>query len=152
MDNQTKASLYFPDDVAMGKDMDIRISLNMQLENLPEELSTNPTCKTINKISDVEGGEHNKGHSNYCDTGLMLYNDDKTRNQENQALNVVNAITDSSSPKAGSRDLNPPNSFSEHHPSLELTLKRLGGVGYAKNVPGDECNVLRHSDLSAFSK
>lgn len=41
---------------------------------------------------------------------------------------------------------------SKELPSLELTLKRLEGVGDSgKSALGDH-NVLRHSDLSAFSK
>ncbi|KAJ4836592.1 hypothetical protein Tsubulata_043494 [Turnera subulata] len=37
-------------------------------------------------------------------------------------------------------------------PSLELTLKWLRGVGDGGNVANDDRNVIRHSDLSAFSK
>nr|KYP68450.1 Two-component response regulator-like PRR37 [Cajanus cajan] len=146
------------DDVAMGKDLAMGISLNMQLEHPPEELSSNPTGKGENKMSDVD----DKGQNNVCEKGLLKYNGDKTRTQENQAMNVID-VTDSNSPQAESRDLNTPNGFSgfsetkvnccsKQHPSLELTLKRLGDVRDANNVTGEECNILRHSDLSAFSK
>lgn len=37
-------------------------------------------------------------------------------------------------------------------PSLELTLKRLRGVEDGRSAANDDCNVLRHSDFSAFSK
>ena len=36
--------------------------------------------------------------------------------------------------------------------SLELTLKRPRGAGDAGNAALEDCNVLRHSDQSAFSK
>lgn len=36
--------------------------------------------------------------------------------------------------------------------SLELTLKRPRGAGDGGNAVQDDRNVLRHSDLSAFSK
>ncbi|KAJ1384035.1 CCT domain [Sesbania bispinosa] len=150
------------DDVAMGKDLAMGISLNIQLEHPPEELSSNPMGKGTNKMSDMDRMQLIKGQSNVCEKGKLEYNGDKTRTQENQAMNVVD-VTDSNSPQAESRDLNTPNGFSgfsqtkasssfKQHPSLELTLKRLGEVRDVKNVTGDECNILRHSDLSAFSK
>lgn len=146
----------------MGKDLAMGISLNMQQKHPLEGLSSNPTGKGINKMSDIDGLQMNKGQSNVCKKGQPEYNCDQTRAQENQAMNVVD-VTDSNSPQGESRDLNTPNGFSgfsqrkasscfQQHPSLELTLKRLGEVRDVKSVSGDECNVLRHSDLSAFSK
>ncbi|KAL5055999.1 hypothetical protein RYX36_036681 [Vicia faba] len=147
-----------PDDIAMGKDLAMGISSNMQ-EKLPHvELSNNPICKGVNKLSDIDAMQLNKGHS-VCEQPEE--DSDKTRMQENQAMNV--GVTDSSSPQAENRDLNTSNGFSgfaktktsccfKQHPSLELTLKRMGEVKDAEHVTGDECNVLRHSDLSAFSK
>ncbi|KAK7341760.1 hypothetical protein VNO80_24699 [Phaseolus coccineus] len=150
------------DDVAMGKDLAVGISLNMQLDHRLEELSSHPMGKGANKMSDVDDMQIVKGQSNACENGQLEYNGGKTRTQENQTVNVID-FTDSNSPQAESRDLNTPNGFSgfsltkenccpKEHPSLELTLKRLGEVRDAKNVTGEECNVLRHSDQSAFSK
>ncbi|RYR70315.1 hypothetical protein Ahy_A03g016816 isoform D [Arachis hypogaea] len=150
------------DNVAMGKDLAMGITLNVQLEHAPKELSSNPSGKGINIMSDVDGKQLNKGHSNVCEKGQLDFNSDKNRPRENQAMNVVD-VTDSSSPQAESRDLNTPNGFSgfsqtkascsfKQHPSLELTLKRLGEARDTKIVTSDECNILRHSDLSAFSK
>lgn len=147
----------------MGKDFGMGISLNMRLEHQPEDLSTNSVGKRMNNLSDVDGKQLNKGHSNVCGNGQLVYNNDKTRTQKDQVLNVIDAVTGSSSPQAESRDLNTINVFSsisqtkascctKQHSSFELTLKGLGGVGDAKNVAGDERNVLRRSDLSAFSK
>ncbi|KAL2328676.1 hypothetical protein Fmac_022103 [Flemingia macrophylla] len=143
------------DDVAMGKDLAMGISLTMQLEHPLEELSGNPTGKGENKMSGVD----DKGQGNICEKELLKYTGNKTRTRENQAVNVID-VSDSNSPQAESRDLNTPNGFSgfsetkvnccsKQHPSLELTLKRLGD---ANNVTVEECNILRHSDLSAFSK
>ncbi|XLR13085.1 hypothetical protein S83_041023 [Arachis hypogaea] len=150
------------DNVAMGKDLAMGITLNVQLEHAPKELSSNPSGKGIDIMSDVDGKQLNKGHINVCEKGQLDFNSDKNRPRENQAMNVVD-VTDSSSPQAESRDLNTPNGFSgfsqtkascsfKQHPSLELTLKRLGEARDAKIVTSDECNILRHSDLSAFSK
>ncbi|XP_052734514.1 two-component response regulator-like APRR3 isoform X2 [Vigna angularis] len=150
------------DDVAMGKDLAVGISLSMQLEHRLEGLSSNPMGKGANKMSDDDDMQIVKGQSNACEKGEMECNGGKTRTQENQTMNVID-VTDSNSPQAESRDLNTPNGFSgfsltkenscpKEHPSLELTLKRLGEVRDPKNVTGEECNVLRHSDQSAFSK
>ncbi|XP_068491822.1 two-component response regulator-like PRR37 isoform X3 [Phaseolus vulgaris] len=150
------------DDVAMGKDLAVGISLNMQLDHRLEELSSHRMGKGANKMSDVENMQIVKEQSNACENGQLEYNGGKTRTQENQTMNVID-FTDSNSPQAESRDLNTPNGFSgfsltkenccpKDHPSLELTLKRLGEVRDSKNVTGEECNVLRHSDQSAFSK
>ncbi|KAL5169459.1 Two-component response regulator-like PRR37 [Glycine soja] len=151
------------DDVAMGKDLAMGISLNMRLEHPLKELSCNPMMgKGANKMSDVDDMQIIKRQSNACEKGQLEYNGDKTRTRENQAMNVID-VTDSNSPLAESRDLNTPNGFSgfsqskanccpKEHPSLELTLERLGEVRDAKNFTGEECNVLRHSDQSAFSK
>ncbi|KAL2989483.1 hypothetical protein AAZX31_11G142400 [Glycine max] len=151
------------DDVAMGKDLAMGISLNMRLEHPLKELSCNPMMgKGANKMSDVDDMQIIKRQSNACEKGQLEYNGDKTRTRENQAMNVID-VTDSNSPLAESRDLNTPNGFSgfsqskanccpKEHPSLELTLERLGEVRDGKNFTGEECNVLRHSDQSAFSK
>ncbi|MED6160936.1 hypothetical protein PIB30_055923 [Stylosanthes scabra] len=150
------------DNVAMGKDLAMGITSNVQLEHPPKELPSNPSGKGIDIMSDVDGKHLNKGHGNVCEKGQLDFNSDKNKPQENQAMNVVD-VTDSSSPQAESRDLNTPNGFSgfsqtkascsfKQHPSLELTLKRLGETRDAKIVTSDECNILRHSDLSAFSK
>lgn len=145
----------------MGKDLAMGISLSMQPEHPLEEQSSNPMCKGINTMTDMDGMRLMKGQSNVCEK-RREDDSDKTRTQETQAMNVAD-VTDSSSLQAESRDLNTPNGLSgfsqtkasccfKQHPSLELTLKRLGEVRDAKNVTGDEYNVLRHSDLSAFSK
>ncbi|CAL0329111.1 unnamed protein product [Lupinus luteus] len=147
------------DNAAMGKDLAIGISLNIQMEH-PLELSSKPIG--IFKMSDVDGNQLDKGHSNVCKKGQPEYNIEKTRTQEDQAMNAVD-VADSSSRQAESRDLNSQYGFFgfsqtkascnfKQYPSLELTLKSLEDVRDAKNDTGDECNVLRHSDLSAFSR
>jgi pseudo-response regulator 7 len=145
----------------MGKDLAMGISLNMKENHPLEELSNNPMRKGVNKMSDIDCIQLIKGQSNVCEKVQLEDDSDKTRMQENQPMNV--GVTDSSSPQAESRDLNTSNGFSgfaktkasccfEQHPSLDLSLKRMGEVKDAEHVTGDESNVLRHSDLSAFSK
>ncbi|XP_019412762.1 PREDICTED: two-component response regulator-like APRR3 isoform X2 [Lupinus angustifolius] len=147
------------DNAAMGKDLAIGISLNIQMEQ-PLELSSKPIG--IFKMSDVDGKQLDEGHSNVCKKGQPEYNIEKTRTQEDQAMNAVD-VADSSNRQAESRDLNSPYGFFgfsqtkascnfKQYPSLELTLKSLEDVRDAKNDTVDECNVLRHSDLSAFSR
>ncbi|KAE9620528.1 putative response regulator and transcription factor RR-A-type family [Lupinus albus] len=147
------------DNAAMGKDLAIGISLNLQMEH-PLELSSKPI--DIFKMSDVDGKQLDKGHSNLYKKGQPEYDIEKTRTQEDQAMNAVD-VADSSSRQAGSRDLNSSYGFFgfsqtkascnfKQYPSLELTLKSLEDVRDAKNDTGDACNVLRHSDLSAFSR
>ncbi|GLT73072.1 hypothetical protein SLA2020_449540 [Shorea laevis] len=79
----------------------------------------------------------------------------------NRSSNIVSAVINSTDPEAESRDFDIPNGLSDisqikahsdsrQLPSLELTLKRLReDVG---NIAHDDRNVLRHSDVSAFSK
>ncbi|KAI4334458.1 hypothetical protein L6164_019151 [Bauhinia variegata] len=142
-------------DVGMGKDLGVGHQF--------EELSTHSTGKRIYKMSDAQGKKLNRGHDIVCEKGQLVYNSDKIRTRKAQAMYVVDAITDSSNPRAESRELNNPDGLSgisqtkasccsKPHPSLELTLKRLGGVGDDKTAAVDERNVLRHSDLSAFSR
>lgn len=152
---------YFPDDIEMGKDLAMGISSNVPLKYQDEELSNNPILKGNNKIFDIDGMQLTKGQSNVGGKVQLEDDSDRTRMQENQAMNV--GVTDRSNPGAESRDLHTPNGFSgfakskasccfKQHPSLELTLKRMGEVKDATHVTGDDCNVLRHSNLSAFSK
>lgn len=55
----------------------------------------------------------------------------------------------------GPSDISPVKDRASHGfgemPSLELTLKRLQGAD-SRNAANDDHNILRHSDLSAFSK
>lgn len=150
-----------PDYIAMGKDLAMGISLNTQQKHALEELSNNPMHKGVNKMSDIDGMQLNKGQSNVCEKVQLEEDSDKTRMQENQGTNF--GVADSSNPHAKSRDLNTSNGFSgfaktkasccfKQHPSLELTLERMGEVKDDEHVTADECNVLRHSNLSAFSK
>ncbi|KAG7947079.1 hypothetical protein I3843_14G075900 [Carya illinoinensis] len=80
---------------------------------------------------------------------------------ENPSSNMVSAVVNSTYPEAESRDFDTPNGLSDvsqtkaHYdsrqlPSLVLTLKRMRED--VENVAHDDRNVLRHSDLSAFSK
>ncbi|KAG2670269.1 hypothetical protein I3760_14G077900 [Carya illinoinensis] len=80
---------------------------------------------------------------------------------ENPSSNMVSAVINSTYPEAESRDFDTPNGLSDmsqtkaHYdsrqlPSLVLTLKRMRED--VENVAHDDRNVLRHSDLSAFSK
>ncbi|KAF5470627.1 hypothetical protein F2P56_011129 [Juglans regia] len=80
---------------------------------------------------------------------------------ENPSSNMVSAVVNSTYLEAESRDFDTPNGLSDisqtkahcdsrQLPSLVLTLKRMRED--VENVAHDDRNVLRHSDLSAFSK
>lgn len=96
---------------------------------------------------------------------LETINSDKPKGDSgNRATDGMGVITDSNDPQTGSTVFNIPNSSSKVSnqkdkvvdennviPSLELSLKRLRDFGDTGTSAHDR-NVLRHSDLSAFSR
>lgn len=110
-------------------------------------------------------------HSNALDVGPSKFNEQINRGQvdlncENQSsklrckgLSLSDIITSTSKsqealnrrPKSSDIE-NKGTNNDEELPSLELSLKRLRGVKDAGITIQDERNVLRRSDLSAFSR
>lgn len=148
------------DDVAMGKDLEIGVSSHhpdLQHDCQGENLSPHPTSKRQNKISEVdtkplENGKVEHNSENIC-TELR-----------GRTPKLANTDANSSKPHVESQKCGTSNGpdisqledkafcDSGELPSLELSLKRFRGVGDSGNASNDDRNVLRHSDLSAFSK
>ncbi|RYR73608.1 hypothetical protein Ahy_A02g008034 isoform C [Arachis hypogaea] len=115
-------------------------------------------------------------HSNTIDVGPSKFNDQRNRGQQDNCGNQSNnrsckgpSLSDAITSTSGSqmhtaefeaKDRRPRSLDIENKctidakdlPSLELSLKRLRGVKDAGITIQDERNVLRHSDLSAFSR
>ncbi|XP_031251555.1 two-component response regulator-like PRR37 isoform X2 [Pistacia vera] len=136
------------DDIAMGKDLEIGVSED------PEKLFTNQTRKRHSKLSEVD----NRPFDN---EQLQRDNESARGKWRDQAAGVIS--TNATNPLAEGSNfdaINGPSDISRvkvssdcgEMPSLELTLKRLRGVEVGRSAANDDCNVLRHSDFSAFSK
>lgn len=146
----------FLDNVVLGKDLEIGVSKNPDLhrECQHEMLSIHLTSRRQNKFPEVD-------RKPFDSSQLEHNSENVTSKPRNKSPNIVSAAVNSNKQQAESRDFTTPNSLpdtskieancdSRELPSLELTLKRLReNVG---NVAHDDRNVLRHSDLSAFSK
>ena len=115
-------------------------------------------------------------HSNTIDVGPSKFNDQRNRGQQDNCGNQSNnrsckgpSLSDAITSTSGSqmhtaefeaKDRRPRSLDIENKctidakdlPSLELSLKRLRGVKDAGITIQDERNVLRRSDLSAFSR
>ncbi|KAH7560955.1 hypothetical protein JRO89_XS10G0145800 [Xanthoceras sorbifolium] len=150
------------DDVAMGKDLEIGMSktTDLQRECQHEKLPTHQTSKRQSKFPEVDSKPFNSEQLE-CD------NENKHGKWRDQVPNTIGAKANANptNPQAESRDFDAPNIPSDisrvkdkascdsgDMPSLELTLKRLRGAEDDRSAANDDCNVLRHSGFSAFSK
>lgn len=150
------ASYFFFENIVLGKDLEIGVSKNPDLhgECQHEMLSIHLTSRRQNNLPEVD-------RKPFDSSQLEHSSENVTSKPRNQSPNVASATLNSTKQQAESRDFTTPNSLSDiskieancdsrELPSLKLTLKRLReDVG---NVAHDDRNVLRHSDLSAFSK
>lgn len=140
---------YFSsDDVATGKDLEIGVSSNLgiQCEYQQKKLAIPLTSKKQNKLPEVDSKPFDKGQLDHCIEKISsggIVNCTKPH-YEGRIFDIPNDISDISQIRASCD--------SGELPSLELTLKRSKGSGDVRNAVNDDCNVLRHSDLSAFSK
>ncbi|KAK0605998.1 hypothetical protein LWI29_033045 [Acer saccharum] len=144
------------DDVAMGKDLEIGVSETADLPH--EKLPTHQTSKRQSILPEVDSKPFKSGQ-------LESEKENKRGKWRDQVPNTISDHANCTNPQAESRDFDAPNGPSDftrvtdkagcgcgEMPSLELTLKRLRGVEDDRSAANDDCNVLRHSDFSAFSK
>ncbi|XP_008792544.2 two-component response regulator-like PRR37 isoform X2 [Phoenix dactylifera] len=151
-----KKELY---DDFMGKDLEIGVPRNpdTQYESYPtEQVSTKLTCTSMDKLPEsdpkIEGT-------------LGLDNNNMSDEPSIQAADLIGAITNSMDAQLVTRVMEAPNGFSSvtegkdktadgsmELPSLELSLKWLRSTGQKGAATHDGCNVLRRSNLSAFSR
>lgn len=144
----------------MGKDLEIGMSRNQDLQCALqcENLSLYPMSKRHNKLSEVDSKPHENGQLEYNRENIS----NKLRDQAPKTIST-NASGVNSNAEIKKFDASKgPSDISQlkekaccdsgELPSLELTLKRLIAVRDGGNAANDDRNVLRHSDLSAFSK
>ncbi|KAK6935971.1 Signal transduction response regulator, receiver domain [Dillenia turbinata] len=146
------------DTVAMGRDMEIGVSGNpdLHLENQHEKYSTQARGKRMMKLPEFYGKQFDNGNLGHASNNTG----DKPQDQAAILTCTVGNCTDPQIERVG---YDAPDALSgvsqikdkaslnrRELPSLDLSLKRLRGAGDA--VMYDDHNVLRHSDLSAFSK
>ncbi|KAI9387724.1 hypothetical protein POPTR_010G215200v4 [Populus trichocarpa] len=149
------------DNFVMGKDLEIGVPRipNLQHKDLSKEVLTNIAGNNGEKFREIKS-EQDSGH---LEKGQLELNSEKhnteLRNQGNDLKGVSTNITN---PQIESEVVDISNSLSSNKkneviyetkemPSLELVLKRLRDTGDAWASANDR-NVLRHSDLSAFSR
>ncbi|KAJ4972379.1 hypothetical protein NE237_005478 [Protea cynaroides] len=151
------------DTVAMGNDLEIGVPRNsdFQLAYPSEKISTKfsgTKQEKLPKLDCKEDGEQ-------IDKRPELNNEKPIGKMRSQAAELIATVSNrtnhqvetgvSEVPNALSKILNIRDetvSNSAELPFLELSLKRSQGVGDVRPAPLDERNVLRHSDLSAFSR
>ncbi|XP_050231296.1 two-component response regulator-like PRR73 [Mercurialis annua] len=145
------------DNFAMGKDLEIGVSSNpdVQHDYHSEKLSSHRKRKQKN--SEVD--------SMPLENGKLEHISEKTCTKLiNQTPELITRFASSVNPHAESKIVGTSNfsgisqledkSCCEYGelPSLELSLKRFRRERDGGNASNDDHNVLRHSDLSAFSK
>lgn len=135
----------FYNNVAVGKDVEVGVNgkPDLQCEYQQKKLSFPLTSKRQNKLPEVDSqqGEVDHNSENLYSSPNVNCNKPKC---EGRIFGTPSGTSDGLQIKG--------NSDSGELPSLELTLKRLRGSGDVGSAALDDCNVLRHSDLSAFSK
>ncbi|URE44871.1 Two-component response regulator-like PRR73 [Musa troglodytarum] len=146
-------------DDCMGKYLEIGVcrAPEMQNETNPsEQHRTKQTDTTVDKLSAKDA--KNEGFlSTLCSN---LFDDSSA-----QAANLTGAIDNSSDTQVANRAIQTPSGFSKISEgqdkinytstdllSLELSLKRLRSIGERGTATQDDRNVVRRSDLSAFSR
>ncbi|GAV71381.1 Response_reg domain-containing protein/CCT domain-containing protein [Cephalotus follicularis] len=142
------------DNNLMGKDLELGVPRNpdLQSEYQCQKLSSHLTGKR----PDVDYKPFDRGQLEQKNANI---------GKHDQATNIPSAIADSANTQPGSEYIdaaNGPSNISQVNDNvccdsgqmapLKLTVKGLRGVGDNRNVANDDHNVLRHSDLSAFSK
>ncbi|KAL5581152.1 hypothetical protein UlMin_013594 [Ulmus minor] len=127
------------DNAAIGKDLEIGGTINqdLQCEHQQKKFPFALTSQRHYKLPEIDSQPFE---------GKLDHNGENisSRAKFKQNFDSLNGVSDMLQVKG--------NFDSGEHPSLELTLKRLRGAGDVGEAAQDDCNVLRHSDLSAFSK
>ncbi|XP_010253458.1 PREDICTED: two-component response regulator-like PRR37 [Nelumbo nucifera] len=151
------------DSIAMGKDLEIGVPTNpdLQLKYPNEKVSTNLTCTKLDKSSEP----NHKNDSKQLDKGKPEFNTEKPINELKFQAPDLGTIASCNDSQVEIGESEAPNDLSKITqikdkrisdakglPSLELSLKRLRGVGDVGTTAHDDRNVLKHSDLSAFSR
>lgn len=138
--------VFIPENVAIDKDLEKGVSSIANLQCEYQQKLSLPTNKRQDKLPDVDGKPFDKGqldHSIEKISSSAKVNCTKSLD-DGRIFDISKDISSISQMKASCD--------SGEFASLELTLKRLRGQGDVGNAVDDDNNILRHSDLSAFSK
>ncbi|KAJ6720338.1 TWO-COMPONENT RESPONSE REGULATOR [Salix viminalis] len=145
------------DNIAMGKDLKIGVPgiPNLQLNDSCEEVLTNIAGNNGERFREIKP-EQDIGH---LEKAQVEVNSEKHNTElRNQGNDIIIHITN---PQIESEVLDIPHSCSSNNknkvvyeskemPSLEMSLKRLRGIG-AAGASSHERNVLRHSAFSRYN-
>ncbi|EXC33207.1 Two-component response regulator-like protein [Morus notabilis] len=128
----------------VSKDVEVGVNGKPDLQcEYQQKLSFPSTSKRQNKLPEVDSQQREVDHN-----GENLYSSPNVNCNKPQCEGRIFGTPSGTSDGLQIKG----NSDSGELPSLELTLKRLRGSGDVGSATLDDCNVLRHSDLSAFSK
>lgn len=154
--------LNFSDRKNMGKDLKIGVSSipNLQLEDRCEKGLTNMECTNKDKSSEM----NSKKDDEEQDKKELDLNSEEPNAEKAQAVDLMGVSTNSIDTQIESAVLDIPNGLSKvacmkdkaiqenkEIPFFELILKRSRDVQDTEPSAHDR-NVLRHSDISAFSR
>ena len=142
----------------MGKDLEIGIStgLNSQREYC-HKFSIQPGRKRQNNLFELDNMVFEKEQMEIKSENIIQLRDCVAK--------LIGAVSSCADRQVESRDLDTPSGLADtaqikdkpdndarEFPSLALTMKTGKGGGDVETSKHDDRNVLRHSDLSAFSK
>ncbi|KAB2034523.1 hypothetical protein ES319_D04G091900v1 [Gossypium barbadense] len=151
------------DELVKGKDLEIGVPkiTALQLENPSEKVNTNVAGGNQEKLSELNPS---KDDEKLEKAQLELTGEKLGVDLVNQAADVIGVISKNTDAQIESAVFDIPDGLpqvsdtkgkviykTKEMPSLELSLKRLIDVGDS-GTSAPERNVLRHSDLSAFSR
>lgn len=153
------SACYVLDIVAMGKDLEMCTSIfpDTHLDH-QHKCTSYLTSERQDKLSELE--------NLLTENEQMEYRSEPTSGKlMNRSVKLISLMANSANSQMESQAFEPPtdlsdvsrnkieaNSGSRELPSLELSLKEQSGEGNVRTTMHDGRNVLRHSDLSAFSK
>lgn len=154
---------FYSDNFAMGKDLEIGLSSNRDLQRQhANDFSTKPAGTRQNNLIEIGSGEFD----HQIDKGQLKFNYESPSSKlKYDGATVTGVVTDLTDPLMDSTQFEASNrqykaldistkanSNTHELPSVELSLKRLRGVKGTETTVQDDRNVLRRSDSSAFSR
>ncbi|XP_057511684.1 two-component response regulator-like PRR37 [Actinidia eriantha] len=149
------------DNVAIGKDLEIGVPRNpdLQVQDQSKKVSTALVGANKEKLSKLES----KKDGEKLEQGKLDINSGTRNGELTKEVDLTVTITNCTNPQMESVAIEVPTEISKTNikdkaiydtkemPSLELSLKSVRDVGEI-GTSAQERNVLRHSDLSAFSR
>lgn len=132
----------------MGKDLEIGVPRNseIQCETHPSEHDYTKLAET--KVAKCEKEPQNDGYLGSLRNNVI----NESSAQANNILDTQLAARVTQAPSSFSKLSEVQDKTSTELPYVELSLKRLRSIGESRSATQDDRNVLRRSDLSAFSR